>query len=584
MPDALTHGQPPSLQEGPSHPNPAGTILDVLRFRARMTPGRIGIRLIKDAEGGSESLSAADLFSLARQGQAALRARGVCPGDRLLVLLPTGEAYLAVVLGAMLEGVIPASLGLPPAARSSDGFLEELDHHLRTLVPALLVVTEGVKSLLREKVPHLPPLLTDREISPAHPDPFPSGDGHVRPVQISHIQLSSGSTGRPKGIVLSHRGLMANLEAMRERLRLTPDHVGVSWLPMFHDMGFIGSLLLPLYVGFEANLMDPSLFVANPLLWLKLISRLKATITPGPPSALGSCLRLIERRGMIGLDMGRWEIATIGAEPIPSRLIHEFRRVMGAFGVRPETLRPVYGLAEATLAVTCPEPGIPPRVDWIDACRMEQTGEAVPVPAGDPKAYGWVSVGLPVAGTTIRILGEDGQELPERRVGRIVIDSPSLMIGSFEDGALRPHQGPGLDTGDLGYLADGELFITGRRSDIIIKWGRNISPERLEELAWSVPGVQAGRVAAFGLWDEAAMTERVIVLVETSLKKTGEVAAFDRLRLAIKARLQQAGYDADQVMLVPKGWLPRTSSGKIRRRRCRELYLADPGLGGRGGP
>ncbi len=550
------------------------SIVDVFLHRARTTPGRIAVRLIKDAEAGSESLGYGDLLSLARQGRAALRTRGVRAGDRILVLLPTGEAYLAAVLGAMLEGAIPASLGLPSTARPLDTFFDEIDHHLRTISPALLVLDEEVKILMQGRAAVLPPLLTAQELLLTHPEPLALVDGRTQSGQISHIQLSSGSTGRPKGVVLSHRGLIANLEGMRQRLRLTPDHIGLSWLPMFHDMGFIGSLLLPLYAGFEVNLLNPALFVANPLLWFKLISRLRVTVTPGPASALGTCLRLVERRSRTTLDMQSWEIAAIGSETVPPRLVHEFSRILPAFGVSPETLRPVYGLAEATLAVSMPHAGTPPRMDWIDAPRMEHTGKVVPVPATDPKGHGWVSVGTPITGTRLQILGEDGEELPERRVGRIVICSSSLMVGTFEDAVLVPHQSPMFDTGDLGYLADGELFITGRRSDIIIKRGRNFSPDRLEELAWSVPGVQANRAAAFGVWDEAAMTERVVIVAETTLKKTEERAAFDRLQLTIKGKLQHAGYDVDQVLLLPRGALPRTTSGKIRRHRCRELHLA----------
>lgn len=556
-------------------------MIDVLLERCRSTPGKIGVRLIKDVEGGSESFSYNDLFSLARQAQPALKARGVRPGGRILILLPTGESYLAAVLGAMLEGAIPVSLGIPLGARSLDTFFDELGHYLKTIAPALLIVDEEVEIAMRDRLALLPPLLTGQEILRTQSEAGMSVAGRGRFGQISHIQLSSGSTGRPKGVVLSHRGLISNLEGMRKRLQLTPDHIGLSWLPMFHDMGFVGSLLLPMYAGFQVNLMDPSLFVSNPIVWLKLISRFKVTVTPGPPSALAASLRLLERRGGIALDMGSWEIAAIGSETIPARLVDEFTRVLSPFGARPHTLRPVYGLAEASLAVTMPLAGTPPRVDWIDASTMERTGEAVAVSAENPVSHGWVSSGTPLAGTTLQILGDDGEELPERRAGRIVVCSPSLMLGSFQDGKLTPHDGTPFDTGDVGYLADGELFITGRRRDVIIKRGRNFSPDRLEELASSVSGVLARRVAAFGVWDEDAMTEQVIVMAETSLRKTEGQATFDLLRLSIKGKLQQAGYDVDEVVLLPKGALPRTTSGKIRRHSCRELYATNLESGSR---
>jgi acyl-CoA synthetase (AMP-forming)/AMP-acid ligase II len=338
---------------------------------------------------------------------------------------------------------------------------------------------------------------------------------------------------------------------------------------MYHDMGLFGALLTALYVGCRGVYLDPSSFARNPFLWLRLLQDHRATVAVAPPSALQRCIELIRRR-RTSLDLSALRKILCGSELVAPRLVEGFREVLGPLGVPESALKPVYGLAEATLAVTFPPCDRAPRMDRVRRDAFDALGRAEPA-SEEEDAHVWISVGEPLPGIRVRVVGDDGAIAPERRVGEVQIQSPSLMSAVLESGVLRPREGEWLGTGDLGYVADGELFVTGRRKDVIIKYGRNHSPDRLEEIACSTGGVR--RAAAFGVFNAETLTEKIVILAEAGSRESSTPSDRDRLRLAVRGRLKDAGYAVDEVELVRKGGLPRTTSGKIRRLRCRELYL-----------
>jgi acyl-CoA synthetase (AMP-forming)/AMP-acid ligase II len=385
------------------------------------------------------------------------------------------------------------------------------------------------------------------------------------PSAPAFIQLTSGSTGHPRGAVISHAALIAHLTAISQALPLAgPDARCVTWLPLHHDMGLVGGLLYPMFNAFAVNVMSPLAFRGDPFAWLQTLSDVRATCTPGPPSAYAIAARLAPRAVQEGLDLSPLACAMIGAEPIAPALLRSFAEAFAPCGFRPEAWFPVYGLAEATVAVTFPKLLGATHVDRVDRGVLERERRAEPCDDG-PAAIELVGVGRPLPGTQLRIV-RDGAPVGERAVGEIEVRAPSLMDGYHGDpeatAAAMTDDG-WLRTGDLGYEADGSLFVTGRSKDLIIKGGHNLLPAAIEEIAGGVEGVRAGCVAAVGVASAQRATELVYVVCETKAAADDERS---RLSRAVREALRRRGITVDRVVLVAPGTIPRTTSGKIRRR------------------
>jgi acyl-CoA synthetase (AMP-forming)/AMP-acid ligase II len=327
-------------------------------------------------------------------------------------------------------------------------------------------------------------------------------------------------------------------------------------------MGLLGGLLFPFYNGFPVHMIATADFQARPGVWLETMSRFRGTIAAAPPSAYSLCVQLAPRLLARGIDLSAWECAMVGAEPIPVSLLRRFADAFAPAGFRPNAFFPVYGLAEATVAVTFPKLLEETRVDRIDRTALEQQSQAAP--AHDPEtSLVFVGVGKPIPGTELSIIGPDGVALPERSVGEVCVRSTSLATGYYgePEETHRAFRDVWLHTGDLGYLADGALFITGRKKEIIIKGGQNLIPSVLEEIAGAVPGVRAGCVAAVGVhWPELA-TESVYIVAETRFESAQLPSLAESVRLALKAK----GVAVDKVVLLPPKSLPKTTSGKLKR-------------------
>ncbi len=387
------------------------------------------------------------------------------------------------------------------------------------------------------------------------------------------IQYTSGSTGDPKGVVLSHANLLANIHAMGRVMEAGSSDIFVSWLPLYHDMGLIGAWLGCLYFAARLYVMSPLSFLARPECWLWAIHRYRATLSAAPNFGFELCLDKVDDSRLAGLDLGSLRMVANGAEPVSAATVRRFCEKFAPYGFRPGAMAPVYGLAENAVGLAFPPPGRAPIIDRVDREALGRRGTAAPAKPDDPHPLEIVACGRPLPDHEIRVVDDFGRELDERREGHIEFRGPSATSGYFRNeaktrGLMRDEW---LATGDDGYMAGGDIHITGRVKDIIIRAGQHIFPQEIEEAVARIPGIRKGCVAAFGVADSASGTERVVVLAET---RETDLAA----RAALEASAQQvvasiAGAPADEIVLAPPHATPKTSSGKIRRSAAKTLYL-----------
>ncbi|MGE0710499.1 MAG: AMP-binding protein [Planctomycetota bacterium] len=555
-------------------PDEAQTIPEVLRWHAERHPERPCLHLLGD-EGGAEPLRYAELLSGAERVAAGLRARGLGPGDAVAVMLPTGRDYFLALHGTLLAGAVPAPVYPPHRPSQLEEHVRRQVGILRNAEARLLIAPAGsgrLATLLRAHCPELRAVPSVAELAaegaPGAPAPRLMGDA------VALLQYTSGSTGAPKGVVLTHANLLANLRAMGRVIAIEATDVFVSWLPLYHDMGLIGACLGTLYHGCPLALMSPAAFLTRPSRWLRAIHRHGGTLSAAPDFAYGLCAARIPDEELDGLDLSSWRIAFNGAEPVHPDTLERFAARFAPYGLRPGALLPVYGLAESALGVTFPAPGRPPRIDRVRREAFARWRRAEPAAPDDPAPLRFVCCGRALPGHEVRVVGPDGRELGEREEGRLQARGPSVMRGYHRsaEATARALQDGWLETGDDAYVAEGEVYLTGRSKDLIIRAGRNLYPEELEAATGELEGVRKGCVVVFGSGAREDGVERLVVVAET--RETDEDA---RARLA--ARVREVASDLlalppDEVVLVPPGSVPKTSSGKLRRAACRELYEA----------
>jgi 1-acyl-sn-glycerol-3-phosphate acyltransferase len=515
---------------------------------------------------------------------AALRDRGVRPGDAVALMLPTGFEFLAAFQGILLARAVPVPIYPPVRLDRIEEYAERQAAILADAGAAALLTagrTRPLAALLRPRVPSLRVVETVAALlDEGGAWPGPDGDA----ADPAFIQYTSGSTGAPKGVLLTHANLVSNIRAISRGLDARPTDVGVSWLPLYHDMGLIGSWLFCMVDALPIDIQSPLAFLSRPERWLWAIHRRRATLSPAPNFAYELCARRIPEAALEGLDLSSWRVALNGAEPIAPETLERFIRRFEPYGFRREAMLPVYGLAENSVALAFPPLGRGPRVDAVRRAPFADAGRAEPAPADEPAPLRFVGVGTAVAGHEIRVVDDAGADVEERRVGRIVFRGPSAMAGYHgqpEATAAITLDGGWLDTGDLGYRADGELFVTGRRKDLVIKGGRNLVPQEIEEAAAEVEGVRRGCVVAFGVPRADLGTEALVVVAETRATDAARRAAIEK---AVVERIATVvGVPPDAVVLVPPGAVPKTSSGKVRRAETRRLH-GEGGLGARLAP
>jgi fatty-acyl-CoA synthase len=528
-----------------------------------------------------------ELYRRASRIGLALQTRGIEKGDRIGLVLPESRDFIDSFFGAIVVGAVPVPIAPPTHFDQAEGYLGALAPLLAKARPRMLLTDGRLLPTLGGAVANgselcvesVDQLLEGNELGER------AAPVVIDPDDIAFIQFTSGSTSRPRGVVLSHANLVANLAAISgvHGLASRADDYGVSWLPLYHDMGLIGKVLVPLYAGMRGTLfIPPSLFLKRPSSWLRQISEQKGTITFAPNFAYSLCVTRFDRRAMDGIDLSSLRVAGCGAEPIRHGVLSAFARMLEPYGLRPEALAPCYGLAEHALAVTFTPAGDGMIADRVRADALAR-GEATPVDdveesalAPDassvrPEAVEMVSCGRVFPAHAIKIAGPDGTALPERRVGEIVARGPSVMQGYLEDdeetaSVLREGW---LHTGDLGYLAGGRLYVCGRAKDLIIIRGRNYYPQDIEWYAARVDGVRRGNVVAFGMEEPELGRERVVIAAEAKAPRRSHPEIVERIRARVLDGLSLA---VDDVLVLPPHTLPKTSSGKLQRARTRELY------------
>lgn len=571
--ESATSGAPQQVVD--ATPYSAATLVEVLQWHVATHPYRLHVQLYSKGD-EAENITYRALYDGARTVASGLQRLDHMPGDRVAIMLPTSRDYLFSFYGILVAGGVPVPI-YPPARPSQ--LEDHLQRHAGILnnagVTHLITVPEAklLGKLLKAQVASLQAIVTPAELmaelmstsSDFIPPPIKADD-------VAFLQYTSGSTGNPKGVVLTHRHLLANIRAMGEVVQVDSNDRFVSWLPLYHDMGLIGAWLSSLYFACTLVLMSPLAFLARPQSWLWAIHTHKATLSAAPNFAYELCLSKVKDSDIEGLDLSSWRMAFNGAEPVSPKTVKRFAEHFGRYGFNKEVMSPVYGLAECAVGLAFPPVGRGPIIDRIGREALVSRGEAIPAGVADDSVLEFVASGQPLPGYEIRIADPESRELPERHEGRLQFRGPSATSGYFHnpEQSRKLFDGNWLDSGDLAYMCGGDIYITSRSKDIIIRAGRNIYPYEVEETVGEIDGIRKGCVAVFGTIDHRSATERVVVLAETREN--------DRETLA-ELRQQVAGFvsdlmgaAADEVLLVPPHTVLKTSSGKIRRAATREQY------------
>ena len=535
--------------------------------------GATGIN-VHDGRGKlTEALPYSALRAQARRLAARLVAAGLAPGERVGILAESDGDFVRAFMACQYAGLVPAPLPLPAAFGGRAAYVQHLRRMLLAAGASAAFAPPALEGWLAEAVDGLDLRLsgTLAALDGLPEDaPLPT----VGPDDLAYLQFSSGSTRFPVGVAVTQAALMANMQAIaRHGLRMGPADRCVSWLPMYHDMGLIGFLLTPVATQRSLDLMPTAGFARRPLTWLQLIAANGGTLSFSPNFGYELCLRRARTAPPQGLDLSSWRAAGIGGDMIRAPVLDEFAATFAPFGFRREALVPSYGMAETTLAISFHDLARPPVTDEVDLDRLERTGRAERSGAGE-RARGFVRCGRVLPGHELEVRDERGQPLPDLSVGRVHVRGPSLMREYFgrplDTRAVLSDDG-WLDTGDLGYLSDGELVITGRAKDLIIVNGRNIWPQDLEwSLESEVPALRTGDTAAFSADSADGRDEAVVVLVQC---RTTDADARRTLRDEVAAVLRTRHGIEGEVVLVPHNSLPHTSSGKLSRSRARAMFL-----------
>ncbi|MBN2044440.1 MAG: AMP-binding protein [Anaerolineales bacterium] len=551
------------------------TLIHPVIQRAHQAPDAVALIMIHQ-DGSQDVITAAQFHQRASAFARTLQRIGVGPEDLVVLVLKHSEVLLSAFWGALYLGAIPSIFPF---------LTEKLDPDLYIQRVKMLVTNEEAKAVITfpEFKQELSALLANANCSVISTDEAaepsleetgedfwhqPSGE------KIAFLQHSSGTTGLQKGVALSHRAVLNQIASYRQAIELDENDVIVSWLPLYHDMGLIAGFVMPIVTGVPLVLMSPFHWIRDPKILLQAIDKHRGTLCWLPNFAYNHLARVARPSALEGLDLSSWRAAINCSEPVYHRSHQVLLEKLAPYGFGEEVLSVSYAMAENTFAVTQTKVGQPPRLDWIRITPLQQDGLAIPAEAEEAGAVPMVSCGAPIGGTKIAIVDENRTELPERRIGEIRLRSncmlaeyykrPEITAESIEDGWYH--------TGDMGYIADGELYITGRKKDLIIVGGKNIYPQDLEAIANHIPGIYPGRAVAFGLIDERIGSEVVIMVAELKPDLDGRtpVEIERSLRQQVVAQTEVTLAD---VRLVEDRWVIKTSSGKIGRADNREKYL-----------
>jgi fatty-acyl-CoA synthase len=547
------------------------TFVDVLRDNAAH-PDR-SVTFVR-ANLTERVVSYPDLWLEARRRGHALLAQGLRRGDRVALVLPEPDEFVLTFMGALTAGIVAVPIYPPQTLAKLEAYGDTVRHVLAASGAELLVTNEALRGMIEQHL-FTAGRSAARVVLESDVREAPGFDGQApEPVSLddlAFLQFTSGSTSRPKGVMVTHRNLSVNSHCiMFDGLRSTPEDRGVSWLPLYHDMGLIGFVVAPLYARVQIMFLPTMAFIRRPSLWLDAIHRFRATITFAPNFAFALATRAITEAQSASWDLSCMRALGCGAEPIQAEVMRSFLTRFEPTGLRPESILPCYGMAEATLAITFADVHGPLVSDRVEPHGLT-VGRATPAEQGGLEL---VACGKPFPGHELAVVSPQGQRLGEREVGEIWLRGPSVTAGYFGD-ALATAESFGarlagepedaatwLRTGDLGYLANGELYIGGRAKDLIILNGKNYYPQDIERIVSRIEGVRDGQCVAFSRLDESG-AERAILVAEA--KRTG--TSLEALSAAIVQGVRaELGVTISEVHLIKRGTLPKTSSGKVRRR------------------
>ena len=508
------------------------------------------------------------LHAEARLAAAGLQARGVRPGDHVALLGPTTRRLITTIQATWLAGAALVTMPLPMRMGALDRFIEDTRNRIRRSDTKVVVIDPELAAFV-EPQPGDPPFVTLDEL---YADQGLSDSDYTRPDSdpdaLAVLQFTSGSTSEPKGVMLPHRAICNNLDGAWQAAKISPDEVMVSWLPLYHDMGLVGFLTIPMTLGCTLVQGAPQDFLAKPLRWLEWISTHGGTGTAGPNFSYALAARAL-RRTDAELDLSSMRVWLNGAEPIDPDTFRSFFAAGERFGLDPAGAFPAFGMAEICIAGCFPEPSAGLHTDWVDKAALEHDRQAVPVDADAESATELVLLGRPVPGLEISIIDTvTGEPCGDRQVGELRIAGNSLTAGYYRqpDETAELIIDGWLHTGDLAYTVDGSLVVCGRIKDVIIVGGRNVYPQDIEKVAGDVPGARTGNVIAFGTEGRQG-AQNIVVVAE---------ARADDLDAVVKgitvAVTEAVGIPPKQVLLVQPGTVPKTSSGKLQRSACKQQF------------
>lgn len=521
------------------------------------------------------------LEGLLRGSQSFARAyarEGIQPGEVVILILQHGEGLLYAFWGATLHGAIPSIMPFLTEKLSPERYRADLAALMEVTKPAAIVTYpdfEGeVRMAIRDGSSVRAVIVTD-QIPPAAEVSFDSLEGFQRkPEDIVLLQHSSGTTGLQKGVALSHQAVFNQLNAYSRALNLQGDDVVVSWLPLYHDMGLIAGFLMPILSGIHLVLMSPFDWVRAPYKLMQAVTKYRGTLTWLPNFAYNFCAQKIRDRHLEGVDLSSWRAVINCSEPVRWESHRAFYDRFKDYGLRWEALQTSYAMAENVFGVTQSRLGSEPTVHEIDreAFMVERVAKS---PFDGRPSMKMLSSGYPLENVEIRILDEHGNVLPERFIGEIALKSDCMLTGYYNRSDLteKAFRDGWYVTGDYGYMADGEIFVSGRKKDMIIVGGRNVYPQDLEALTYEVPGVHAGRSVAFGLFNEEQGTEDVVIIAEVDSEDPLEQQKIaDAIRLHVT---KNSAIALRHVKVVDPKWIIKTSSGKTARSANREKFLKE---------
>ncbi len=553
----------------------AGTLVDALRRVADRHGDFVALRIL-DRNGNETRVSVGDLWGRARRLQAHFVNAGLERGSLAIVSLPTGLELLAAYFGVLLAGGVPG-LVASPTNRFADRsrYAARVTGILQNAKGRILYCEDQCLDLFHragagEGNAVIAPAETVGAVSEM---PIVESD----PQTLAMVQYSSGATGPPKGVLISHRAVLANLSSTREVFQMTASDVNVNWLPLYHDMGLVGSFLLPLFTGSPAVLIPTLDFMKEPKLWLWAVHHYRGTVSWAPNFAFSYCAKRIPKEDVEGLDLSSWRMLINGSEPVLASTVEEFQSRYAAHGFSPKAMQTGWGLAESVCQATGTDLSREMHVERVDRAILARDEEARPTTGDGLPIY---SMGKPLRDCAIEIRDSAGRVLPERRLGRVWLRSPFLFVGYHGQPELTAEalRDGWLDTGDRGYMADGEFYFVSRDKDLIIIGGEKYVPHDIESVISDVPGVRRGCVAAFGVVDERLGTEVLVAVVETHEEDPGTL---ERLRTKVGDEVRLTfGLGIRHLIVAPPGSIEKTTSGKVSRLATRQRYERDLASGG----